>query len=357
LNNLSYISQLNTIRAIAVTLVLFQHWLPKEHWINSFNNGLIGVVLFFVLSGFLITRILLELKNEDAQVISFWKKIKLFYIRRSLRIFPIYYLILSILFVCSFQQIREQFLYFATYTQNFLFVSNDDNFGYLIHFWSLAVEEQFYLFWPFIILWIPQKYLSKTMFLFIALSFTFRIIIDIFLSHKISPSSYLMPGAIDAFAMGGLLALFLFNNSSNKYLNPRNVLLTIPIMIILHYLKVIDYYLLIAFLSSVTIYFVVRGKGTIFNFIFNNKFLLLYGKISYGIYLIHYLIYPLNHWLHIQCIENNIRIPILNKVLIPEIANDYLKFIYFFIFTFVLATFSWFIIEQPFNRIKNKFNY
>ena len=91
----NYLPQLDGIRTIAIGLVLIFHWLPTNHWVNTLPNGTIGVTLFFVLSGFLITYLLL-LEQEKGGII-----IRKFYIRRILRIWPVYYLYLfiSLLFV------------------------------------------------------------------------------------------------------------------------------------------------------------------------------------------------------------------------------------------------------------------
>jgi peptidoglycan/LPS O-acetylase OafA/YrhL len=353
---LRYISQFDTLRALAVTLVLFEHWLPHDHWINTLNNGLIGVLLFFSLSGYLITSILLDNRLNFDPKISIWKKIKTFYIRRALRIFPIYYLILIFLFLISFQDIRSQFFYFLSYTQNFLFVSQNQNFGYLIHFWTLAVEEQFYLFWPLIIFFCPIKYLKFMIILLILFGFFFRNILE----HNhlvIGPINFLMPSALDAFSLGGLLALLTQQKLIDKFLSVMNCFVIVIVSFILYYFKIIDFYFLVSLYSTIFIYVLSKGKGIVFDLIFKNKLIMFIGKISYGIYLIHYLIYPLNHWLHVKCVENNITIPFINKILIPEFNNDYLRFIYFYIVTFIFAAFSWYAFENPINKLKNRFNY
>ena len=98
---LKYIKQLDSIRAIAVILVLVWHWLPKESYFNVVRTGPFGVTVFFVLSGFLITRILLDNRDEAEEYNhSLGTVIRSFYIRRVLRIFPAYYftLLLVILF-------------------------------------------------------------------------------------------------------------------------------------------------------------------------------------------------------------------------------------------------------------------
>src|SRR4051812_36933857 len=98
---MKYIKQLDSLRAIAALLVVIWHWLPNSRHLNALNNGSIGVNIFFVLSGFLITTILLK-NRSDAENLHRNKLLvfKNFYVRRALRIFPIYYL--TILFILFF---------------------------------------------------------------------------------------------------------------------------------------------------------------------------------------------------------------------------------------------------------------
>ena len=151
---LGYIKQLDGIRAIAVLLVIVSHWFPGG-FASRYVLGSIGVDIFFVLSGFLITRILIaeRLKFSAApSTYSRLKSIKNFMVRRSLRIFPIYYLLLILLVLCANQfpnPVAQDWKWYFFYLQNILFYINQGwPGGKLSHLWSLAVEEQFYLFWP-----------------------------------------------------------------------------------------------------------------------------------------------------------------------------------------------------------------
>ena len=126
----------------------------------AFDGGWTGVTLFFVLSGFLITGILLDTKESPHYFRSF-------YIRRVLRIFPLYYLTLAVAFVvlphivdlgewgaCA----RQVQIWYWTYLINW--AGRDAVLGFQ-HFWSLAIEEQFYLVWPFVILALPTDRLMR----------------------------------------------------------------------------------------------------------------------------------------------------------------------------------------------------
>src|SRR5262249_43976988 len=135
---------LDGLRGIAVILVLWAHLSEEntvgwgatiKHWLSP---GLVGVDIFFVLSGFLITRILIADKARGMPL-------KNFLIRRFLRIFPIYYLTILLVFLYA---PGRYILYCAGYLGNFYFAYHPAHLP-LHHTWSLAVEEHFYLLWPF----------------------------------------------------------------------------------------------------------------------------------------------------------------------------------------------------------------
>jgi peptidoglycan/LPS O-acetylase OafA/YrhL len=151
---------LDGLRFSAFLLVFFFHALQHSPWGNwpIIRFGFLGVPIFFVLSGFLIGGILLDLKDKHRPGFGLAAKLKTFYVRRALRIFPVYYLfigILALLLVLSGDPdpvARESFFWHLAYLTNFrsFFVGMDQiRQG---HFWSLAVEEHFYLLAPLVVL-------------------------------------------------------------------------------------------------------------------------------------------------------------------------------------------------------------
>ena len=143
----AHIPSLDGLRAVAVALVLLGH-LSGTHGFVSINLGIgdyahLGVVVFFVISGFLITRLLLSEQTKKGSV-----SLKLFYLRRSLRLFPAAYAFIasvSLLWLAGIVHLEARDLWHAvTYTVNYL----PGRSWYLGHLWSLSVEEQFYLLWP-----------------------------------------------------------------------------------------------------------------------------------------------------------------------------------------------------------------
>ncbi len=156
-----HLPTLDGLRGVAVALVLWAH-LPRDiagPWVARLEYlvrpGYLGVDVFFVLSGLLITRILLaERMRGRAEGEGALAAPTRFWIRRFLRIFPIYYLGLVAL---SFVYDGPDLGWSAVYLQNFWYASHAELASPLKHTWSLAVEEHFYLVWPFVVLWLPPN--------------------------------------------------------------------------------------------------------------------------------------------------------------------------------------------------------
>lgn len=152
----AYSPQLDGLRAVAVAAVAWSHWLPQ--WQFGVPLGA-GVHLFFVLSGFLITRILLGLRDAPAR----GSAVARFYARRALRLFPAFYLVLGVAWLTGVPLVRETWPWHAAYLSNVRIAADAHWMGHLSHFWSLAVEEQFYLVWPWLIVWLPAAWLGPVL--------------------------------------------------------------------------------------------------------------------------------------------------------------------------------------------------
>lgn len=145
-----YSPQLDGVRAAAVTAVAYSHWLPA--WQFGVPLGA-GVHLFFVLSGFLITRIVLTLRAAPDR----GGAIARFYARRALRLFPAFYLVLGLAWIADVPLVRDTWAWHAAYLSNVRIAREAQWLGHVSHFWSLAVEEQFYLLWPWLVLAAPAR--------------------------------------------------------------------------------------------------------------------------------------------------------------------------------------------------------
>jgi peptidoglycan/LPS O-acetylase OafA/YrhL len=152
---MTHIRSLDGLRGIAIIAVMLFHLK-----VPGFSLGWAGVPLFFVLSGFLITRILIEDKDR-----AFSAYIRAFYVRRTLRIFPLFYayLLLNWIALNISGRSDDGYLWYLGYVQNY-HIANELNRGgdlpgVVGHTWSLAVEEQFYLVWPFLVYLLNRKIL------------------------------------------------------------------------------------------------------------------------------------------------------------------------------------------------------
>lgn len=208
---------LDGIRGVAILLVLFHHivifsGITKEAYVDKAlrtlgNASWVGVDLFFVLSGFLITGILLDAKGSPTYFSSF-------YIRRILRIFPLYYGVLFLTFVLAPVAMPDEMAVQWTAGQGWywMYLSNVQVAMsgwqpplYIGHFWSLAVEEQFYLLWPLVVASFDRRRLMQIALACFAAAFVLRVLV----LRELTPLAgyVLMPTRMDTLAAGAMLAL------------------------------------------------------------------------------------------------------------------------------------------------------
>lgn len=186
--------QLDGLRALAVTCVMAFHFIPGIDRIAPL--GSIGVRLFFVISGFLITRILLQSRS-----LAPGEALRRFYIRRSLRIFPVFYLVLALAALINIGPVRSTIGWHVTYLTNVYLFERGAWHGSISHLWSLAVEEQFYLVWPFVVLSLSERRLAPVIVLLMCLAPISRIAIG-------GPMNSVLPtSCLDSLGAGALLAL------------------------------------------------------------------------------------------------------------------------------------------------------
>ena len=324
-----FVPELDGLRALAVLGVVFFHvkWLAP---------GWLGVNLFFVISGFLITGILLDTRDSPGYF-------RRFYIRRFLRIFPIYYLLLAV--VCAVLLFHGHapgdMPYFFLYLQNFVIANAhwmpaapDD----ITHTWSLAVEEQFYLVWPLAVLLVTDRrklqWLCAALF---ALALVFRA--GACARHEVMIAFAYPFGNMDSLAAGAFLAVSLrcdadaFRRRAQKAFYAGLALLLGALTVLyaghfpLHSLELPKTHFGFVWGSIFAVIFALfvmaascgvaqcrwLGWGPL-------RFI---GKISYGIYLYHYA-------LRYICVEWWFVLPA----------------------TAVVAALSWYCIERPCLRLK-----
>lgn len=350
---MKYYKNLDGIRAIAALMVMVFHFFSSIELISTpllFTLkkisvfGQTGVTLFFVLSGFLITRILISTKDNTGYF-------KNFYYRRMLRIFPLYYLFLIIfyfvyplIFNTDYTPFKEQ-IYFYTYLQNFSLTfnwgANEPN-----HFWSLAVEEHFYLFWPLVIYLFSQKNLFRIIILIIVGSFALRILM---LMQGLGVY-YFTFTRFDSLAIGALLALLevrqvFIKSNANKFLYltigilfPTVILWTfvsgganIIIQVIKYLLLSFTYFALIGYVLS------IQSKHFL-NSILESKFFSYTGKISYGLYVYHPFAFALSETFLYS-------------------RNIIFNFLIAFLLAYCLSAISFHLFESKFLKLKKHFEF
>ena len=339
------IAAIDGIRGLAILLVLIFHWFPSNHWINTLPNGPIGVTLFFVLSGFLITRILLHNKTQQP----FSSYIKNFLARRALRIFPIYYLVLICVALLYHAHIAIQTdfyqhpLPFFAYYYNFFLEQSKNWNDQLSPYWSLAVEEQFYLFWPLLIWLIPS---NRTKLLpFLRSLFIVGIAARYWLVYKNGGIGVHLLTCIDSFAWGAMLGYIKFKAFD---IRPQIRLYFIPTFLFWIYLclfttdgnllKILFFRTTTSMLAFALIYHAVHTS--FINKIFTFPPLIQIGRISYGLYLFHMVVPQL---FFILLAKFAIQIP-------PEYAH-----ISSAVVLFAAAFASFYCFEKPILRWKKKF--
>lgn len=361
----NYIPQLDSLRFFAVLGVLVSHyWIPQNlAWLlKDMDWGWIGVHLFFVLSGFLITGILLDCRQmaEDTFRSPLYF-VRQFYFRRFLRIFPIYYAVIGIALLTNLEPAREIWLWLVTYTSNIHITVSDTWLGQFSHFWSLAVEEQFYLFWPWIILFLPKKRIPLLILLLICIAPVYRLYA--YELHRFDISAFdfksgtFTLGNLDSLGMGALLAFVTRSNLSKQtiqiYLSriilPLGAFLYVISLALYHYrIKPSVFFTLNDFAVSMIfawlIYRTALGVEGFFGRILDFAALKYLGKISYGIYVYHYFV-PL------------LIAPFLSRLGVQYEIPGGINFLFSSLVTIGAAAVSWHVFELPINNLKHHFQY
>jgi peptidoglycan/LPS O-acetylase OafA/YrhL len=349
----TYMPQLDALRALAVAAVAWAHWAPRAYQ-GGVSWGPYGVRLFFVLSGFLITSILLdcrEIRNESPG--GAWFALRSFYVRRFLRLAPLYYAVILIAALCNVPPVRSTLAWTLTHTTNFYFFQRGSWHGVISHFWSLAVEEQFYLVWPWVIMFVPNRWLKRAVIATVVVSTGLWLLLLVSrLPVKVPVTLPIL--CCDALGLGSLLALVRSGESRRK-LASAALLVGLPCFLvgqrlprigvadpILRWLRQEGSLLLFLWLvHRASIGFPgVAGK------VLENRILVALGTVSYGLYVIHFfapdVLSALERLLHLpESITRSLptRIPLLAAI------------------TLGLAWMSWQILEKPIQSWKRHFPY
>lgn len=356
---------LDSVRGWAILLVLMVHCLAFESGgskvlmvVNEFARaGWLGVDLFFVLSGYLITSILISTREHSGYFVNF-------YARRALRIFPAYYLYLILAFALlpyavsgvDGDVLRGWALSSALYLQNIhmLVLGSGTPWRGLDHLWSLAIEEHFYLFWPVVVALLPARRLAHACLTLIGLAWMVKVALLLF--HDWPLAGYVfMPARMDALAAGGLIACLVQRDRPPR--SSSAVFLGCAALAMLAVLALSNGGLRLS--GGLNIALITSAAAVLFAAVLylivtrdfrpwwlHNRALTTLGRYSYGMYLIH-----------IAVIEF-FQVPVLGafKAVLGYNLASLLSGLATILLTLALAALSYHLFEVRFLKLKRHFS-
>lgn len=331
LEKLGYVPELDGLRALAVCFVMIAH---SNIYFGS--NGGIGVDIFFALSGFLITTLIFE------EIETFRKfHINFFYARRFLRLFPALFILLIVSFVLVLFFFKESYsIFIQEFIVSFFYLYNISWYWgiatepfILIHMWSLGVEEQYYFWWPLVIVFLSKRINNK------ALSLILLFLSIILFSFSFYLQNYLFFNSIfmDSIFFGSVLGL-LRKNFSLAFLE-NNAVMLFSLMLLLVF-SIIDFDFISKLIKNgyrgifglltcfIIINFVSKDQDSIIKRLFRSYFPVFIGKLSYSLYLWHIIVF--------FCFRE------------IDIFEPWLNYLLKFFVSFVVASISYYYIELRF---------
>lgn len=370
-----HVAALDGVRGFAIMMVMLGHFAAgfgpgnvADALVKKLmQTGWAGVDIFFVLSGFLITGILLEAKNKP-------RYFRNFYSRRALRIFPAYYAFLFIFFVAApvvgafsetgrYAEWHRSQWWFWGYVSNLqILFPSWSRPAPLSHFWSLAVEEQFYLFWPAVVLFTDRKWLVRICLAFLVCCVALRVWIQ---SLPIDPTAAyrLTPARLDTLGVGAMLAVLVREPGFWTRIRARApvglVLALVGVAVISipdrsmeqngFWMQAVGYTLLAFAGASLVVYAIdPAAQDKIVTRFLRSRFMRFLGKYSYAMYIIHF---PLAWTME----DRGFGISMFPRLGTSAIPGTIAFTLIAGALTAVLAVLSWNLFETHFLRAKRFF--
>ncbi len=370
------LSELDGMRGLASIMVISYHIFKRGEYFTT--NPILHFVTeltlyhwyaidtFFVLSGFLITAILLRTKGEP----HFFRN---FYVRRSLRVFPLYYFALIVIIALLptvepdyMPELPRMIPLLLLYQQNWVYIFGDIKTTiYLAVTWSLAVEEQFYLTWPFVVNFLRKQTLARLAFTIIGLSILSRIIAAIVWKDANAMATFFFYNTftrMEAISFGVLIAIA-FTEPGWKEKLAR---ISMPVFLVAYItllivevvtnpgiphpiygnvpLTLVGYTLAATFAAALIVTLTTRIETSFIRRLFRNKILVFFGNHSYSMYLFH--------------------LPVGLILLDFLWRHGYRGWPFFFIYigsvfaiTILISQITWFLVERPMLNLKKYFEY
>jgi peptidoglycan/LPS O-acetylase OafA/YrhL len=293
--------QLDGLRGLAIILVFFHHSGVKPPFYVDW--GQMGVRLFFVLTGYLITMSLWKIiRTGEASGAGWGRELAVFHLRRFARLMPAFYLALAVGALVGLPDILDVIFWHLGFASNFKMALQGWFFGPTAHFWSLALQEQFYLLWPFAVLLLPRQWFPWFLGIMFCTGYFYRVWC---LQSGISDlwRWVMLPGSIDAFALGGLIAWWKTHRGLPELPGSwrKGWWLFLPLAFVWFFNRWLRHHPDEAWLVAlpeicegiVAVFLVagcIRGFDGGMGWFFSLRFLQYLGRISYGIFVYHLLI-------------------------------------------------------------------
>jgi peptidoglycan/LPS O-acetylase OafA/YrhL len=336
----AYAPQLSALRGLAIIGVLYTHL-----YASSSVLGHPGVGLFFVLSGFLITDILLSIKEDGQPAPAKWLGIRNFHIRRALRIWPLYFLLVGLAVAVDFQGMRSVAAWHALFASNILFAIRGAYIPWTTAaWWTLSVVEQFYLLWPFAIMLLDRRAIPWLIAGLIVSGLAFQA--AMFAAGLVSPAaSLLLPASFHSLGAGALLAwVWRRDQRFPDWLPSLGIVAALASLLVRQFPDggwIADSVAVIAMAALVAVAF-VGARGPI-GWLLDLAPLQFLGRISFGVYLVHGFV----AWALFRIAAS-----------FPAFSHPGpLVFVVGSAISIVIATASWIGLEAPINRLKRRFPY
>ncbi|WP_146594035.1 acyltransferase family protein [Novipirellula galeiformis] len=360
----SHLPELDGLRGFAILIVTLYRF-GKEFPVETTAGKLIGLLLsqgdrgvelFFVLSGFLITGILIDAKNRPHYF-------RNFIARRSLRIFPLYFCSLLLIVVGAelLPELHEMFatplgnqFYLWTYLVNVkMSIENEWCFGYLDHFWSLAVEEHFYFVWPLVVLCIRSTYLLRVAVGLAILSALSRIAFVLITHHGIAADVFTI-FRIDALLVGSVIASLA---RSQRGLEPLRKWLPITLagcatiivsgLVLKKGLFTIPLSVWPTIWGCILVWLLTANRSDALARLFNSAALRSLGKYSYAMYVFQNPLIPMmSAVLSVAALTSSVGNPVVGHLLYIALMSSV---------TYMAAIVSWNLLERHFLKLKKYF--
>lgn len=332
----TYRPEVDGLRAISVLAILFFH--AGFAWASG---GFIGVDVFFVISGYLITRNIMH--DIELKRFSFLQ----FYVRRIKRLFPALFVTLALVLAVAYllfsptdlERLGQSLQYAIVSLSNFFFWSEAGYFNEasefkpLLHTWSLAVEEQYYLIWPALLVGLSLIKKKGTLLVFLLAVMAGSLLLNyLYLQSDPSAVFFLLPFRVFEFALGGLCVLLFSLKFSHKILNELAVVLGLTLIIaaVLLFDQATPFPGFAALIPCVGAALIIVSRDSLLaKYLLSNQGMLKIGLASYSIYLIHWPLLVFYKYWHFTPISLSVTLLLL-------------------VTSVLLGVLMWRFVEQPF---------